>query len=65
MDQEAVERLAARYARRAEPLGLTVEELDFEHNPVSTAAPGLPVWAWIRFPGCAERVAGTATAWSA
>ena len=65
MDQEAAARLAARYARRAEPIELTVEELDFAHNPVTTVAPGVPVWAWIRFPSCAERVAGVATTWSA
>ena len=65
MNQDAVQRLAARYARRAEPIGLTPEELDFEHNPVTTSVPGLPVWAWIRFPGAAERVRGEACSWSA
>ncbi|MCC9204559.1 hypothetical protein [Arthrobacter sp. zg-Y769] len=64
MNQEAAERLAARYARRAEPISLTPEELDFEHNPVTTSVPGVPVWAWIRFPGAAERVKGEACSWS-
>ena len=65
MDQEAAERLAARYARRAEPIGLTPEELDFDHFPVTTAMPGIPIWAWIRFPGCAEQVKGETCTWSA
>ena len=65
MNQDAVQRLAARYARRAEPISLTPEELDFEHNPVTTSVPGVPVWAWIRFPGAAERVRGEACSWSA
>ena len=65
MDQEAAERLAARYARRAEPLELTPEELDFEHHPATTSVPGIPVWAWIRFPNAAERVKGEACTWNA
>ncbi|UPO78483.1 hypothetical protein ArtHe_07395 [Arthrobacter sp. Helios] len=65
MDQEAAGRLAARYARRAEPIGLTPEELDFDHNPVTTSMPAIPVRAWIRFPGCAELVEGETCTWSA
>lgn len=65
MDEKAAERLAARYARRAEPFGLTAEELDFDHFPVTTAMPAIPVWAWIRFPGCAELVKGETCTWSA
>lgn len=64
MNQNAAERLVARLAWRAEPLSLTPEELDFEHNPVTTSVPGVPVWAWIRFPGSAERVKGEACSWS-
>ncbi|MBD8043497.1 hypothetical protein H9638_06695 [Arthrobacter sp. Sa2BUA2] len=65
MDQKAAGRLAARYARRAEPIGLTPEELDFDHTPVTTSLPAIPVWAWIRFPGCAELVKGETCTWSA
>ncbi|MDK1359164.1 hypothetical protein QNO00_02600 [Arthrobacter sp. zg-Y1219] len=65
MDQDAATRLAARYARRAEPLELTPEELDFEHHPATTSVPGIPVWAWIRFPSAAERVKGEACTWNA
>ncbi|MCC3282631.1 hypothetical protein [Arthrobacter caoxuetaonis] len=65
MDPQAAARLAARYARRAEPIGLTPEELDFDHFPVTTSMPAIPVWAWIRFPGCAELVKGETSTWSA
>ncbi|MET4062000.1 hypothetical protein ABIB35_003579 [Arthrobacter sp. UYP6] len=65
MDQDAAARIAARYARRAEPIELTPEELDFEHYPAATAVPGIPVWAWIRFPNSAERVKGEACTWNA
>ena len=51
--------------RRAEPVGLTPEELDFEHHPVTHTVPGIPVWAWIRFPAAAELVSGEAFAWTA
>ena len=65
MDQDAAGRLAARYARRAEPIALTAEELDFAQHPATTTVPGIPVWAWIRFPNSAERVAGEACTWNA
>ena len=58
-------RLQARYARRAGPIGLTVEKLDFEHNPSKNGFPGIPVKAWIRFPDCAELVDGEVYAWTA
>ncbi|EMY35003.1 hypothetical protein D477_006703 [Arthrobacter crystallopoietes BAB-32] len=64
MDREALARLAARYARRAKPVSLTLEELDFEHHPVTRVVPGVPVWAWIRFPGSAELVAGETFGWT-
>ncbi|MDP9989479.1 hypothetical protein J2S98_004669 [Arthrobacter oryzae] len=48
--------LQAQYARRAGPIGLTAEELDFEHFPAKNGYPGIPVKAWIRFPNCAELV---------
>ena len=57
--------LQAQYARRAGPIGLTVEELDFEHFPVKNGYPGIPVKAWIRFPNCAELVDGEVFAWTA
>ena len=57
--------LQAQYARRAGPIGLTVEELDFEHFPVKNGLPGIPVKAWIRFPNCAELVDGEVFAWTA
>ncbi len=47
------------------PIGLTVEELDFEHFPSKNGFPGIPVKAWIRFPNCAELVDGEVYAWTA
>ena len=47
------------------PIGLTVEELDFEHFPAKNGFPGIPVKAWIRFPNCAELVNGEVYAWTA
>ncbi|MFT4470803.1 hypothetical protein ACMX2H_12930 [Arthrobacter sulfonylureivorans] len=64
MDREVPAKLAARYTRRAEPVSLTPEELDFEHCDVTRVVPGVPVWAWIRFPGAAELVAGEAFGWT-
>ncbi|WP_346763394.1 hypothetical protein [Arthrobacter sp. CAU 1506] len=64
MDREVLAKLAARYGRRAEPVSLTREELDFEHCKVTCVVPGVPVWAWIRFPGSAELVAGEAFGWT-
>ncbi|EMY34250.1 hypothetical protein D477_010696 [Arthrobacter crystallopoietes BAB-32] len=56
--------MAARYVRRAEPVSLTPDELDFEHDPVTRVVPGVPVWAWIRFPASSELVAGEAFGWT-
>lgn len=64
MDRDALAKLAARYAKRAEPVSLTLKELDFEHYPVTRVVPGVPVWAWIRFPCSAELVAGETFAWT-
>ena len=64
MDREVLAKLAARYTRRAEPVSLTPEELDFERCKVTRVVPGVPVWAWIRFPGAAELVAGEAFGWT-
>jgi hypothetical protein len=58
MGPDQAGRLQAQYARRASPIGLTVEELDFEHFPSKNGFPGIPVKAWIRFPNCAELVDG-------
>lgn len=49
----------------AGPIGLTLEELDFEHFPPKNGFPGIPVKAWIRFPNCAELVDGEVFAWTA
>ena len=57
MDRDVLAKLAARYAKRAEPVSLTLEELDFEHYPITRVVPAVPVWAWIRFPCPAELVA--------
>lgn len=65
MTPEQASRLHARYARRAGPIGLTVEELDFGHFPAKNGFPGIPVKAWIRFPDCAELVDGEVYAWTA
>ena len=43
--EEFAAALQAQYARRAGPIGLTVEELDFEHFPVKNGYPGIPVKA--------------------
>ncbi|GAB3253124.1 hypothetical protein GCM10027562_13970 [Arthrobacter pigmenti] len=56
--------MAARYAKRAEPVSLTAEELDLEHEKVTTDVPGIPVWAWIRFPDSAELVKGEVFSWT-
>jgi hypothetical protein len=64
MDRDALAKIAARYARRAEPVSLTPEELDLEHCQVTRVVPGVPVWAWIRFPGAAELVQGEAFGWT-
>ncbi|HET7140311.1 MAG TPA: hypothetical protein VFI36_09135 [Arthrobacter sp.] len=55
----------AQYARPAGPIGLTVEELDFEHFPAKNGFPGIAVKAWIRFLNCAELVGGEVYAWTA
>jgi hypothetical protein len=65
MGPEQASALQARYARRGGPMGLTVEELDFENFPVKNGFPGIPVKAWIRFPNCAELVDGEVFAWTA
>jgi hypothetical protein len=65
MGPDQAGRLQAQYARRASPIGLTVEELDFEHFPSKNGFPGIPVKAWIRFPDCAELVNGEVYAWTA
>jgi len=57
--EEFAAALQAQYARRAGPIGLTVEELDFEHFPAKNGYPG------IRFPNCAELVDGEVFAWTA
>ena len=65
MHPEQAAALQAQYARRAGPIGLTAEELDFEHFPAQHTYPGSPVKAWIRFPNCAELVDGEVFVWTA
>jgi hypothetical protein len=43
MNPEHAARLQARYARRANPIGLTVDELDFGQFPAKNGFPGIPV----------------------
>ena len=62
---EQAKALHARYSRRAQLFGLTLEELDFKHFPVHNIYPGIPVMAWLRFPNCAELVEGEVFAWTA
>ena len=62
---EQAKALHARYSKRAQPFGLTLEELDFRNNPVHNEFPGIPVRAWLRFPNCAELVDGEVFAWTA
>lgn len=64
MDRDVPGKPGARYAKRAEPVSLTLEELDFEHYPVTRVVPAVPVWAWIRFPCSAELVAGETFGWT-
>jgi hypothetical protein len=64
MGPEQAAALQAQYARRAGPIDLTVEELDFDF-PVKNGYPGIPVKAWIRFPNCAELVDGEVFVWTA
>lgn len=56
--------LHARYSKRAQPFGLTLEELDFKNFPARNEYPGIPVRAWLRFPNCAELVDGEVFAWT-
>ena len=56
--------LHARYSKRAQPFGLTLEELDFKNFPARNKYPGIPVRAWLRFPNCAELVEGEVFAWT-
>jgi len=56
--------LHARYPKRAQPFGLTLEELDFKNFPARNEYPGIPVRAWLRFPNCAELVEGEVFAWT-
>lgn len=58
MGPEQAKALHARYSKRAQPFGLTLEELDFKNFPVHNVYPGIPVMAWLRFPNCAELVEG-------
>jgi hypothetical protein len=62
---EQAKALHARYSKRAQPFGLTLEELDFKNFPVHNVYPGIPVMAWLRFPNCAELVEGEVFAWTA
>lgn len=64
MDRDTVSAMAARYARRAEPISLTPGELDFEHEHVTTDIPAIPVWAWVRFPNSSELVKGEVFSWT-
>ena len=64
MDRDQLKRLQGRYARRAQPIGLTAEELDFANMPSKTDVHGIPVQAWIRFQDCAELVDGLAHSWT-
>lgn len=64
MDRDQLKRLQGRYARRAQPIGLTPEELDFANMPSKTDVHGIPVQAWIRFQDCAELVDGLAHSWT-
>src|SRR4051794_34016571 len=63
MDRDVLAKLAARYTRRAEPVSLTRRNW-IEHCKITRVMPGVPVWAWIRFPGAAELVAGEAFGWT-
>ncbi|MEC3853191.1 hypothetical protein [Paenarthrobacter ureafaciens] len=65
MGSEQVKALHATYSKRAQPFGLTLEELDFRNFPVHKDFPGIPVKAWLRFPNCAELVDGEVFAWTA
>lgn len=56
--------MEARYAKRAEPVSLTAQELDLEREKVTTDVPGIPVWVWIRFPDSAELVKGEVFSWT-
>lgn len=42
MDLVQATRLHARYARRAGPIGLTLDEPDFEHVPATNGFFGIP-----------------------
>ena len=42
MGTEQASELHRQYARRAGPIGLTVEELDFVHFPAKNGFPGIP-----------------------
>ncbi len=64
-DRSKLPRCRRSTCGRAGPIGLTVEELDFEHFPAKNGYPGIPVKAWIRFPNCAELVDGEVFAWTA
>ena len=65
MDRDVPAKPGARYAKRAEPVSLTLEELDFEHYPGDLRwCPTVPVWAWLRFPCSAELVAGETFGWT-
>ncbi|YCK79698.1 hypothetical protein M1D89_01305 (plasmid) [Arthrobacter sp. D3-18] len=65
MGPDQAKALHARYAKRARPFGLTLEELNFKHFPMHNGHPGIPVKAWLRFPNCAELVDGEVFAWTA
>lgn len=43
MDRDVPGKPGTRYAKRAEPVSLTLEELDFEHYPVTRVVPAVPV----------------------
>lgn len=58
MGPEQAKALHARYSKRAQPFGLTWEELDFKNFPAHNVYPGIPVMAWLRFPNCAKLVEG-------
>lgn len=42
MGPEQTKALHARYSKRAQPFGLTLEELDFKHFPVHNVQPNRP-----------------------
>lgn len=61
---EQLDRRITEFAVKPNPVSLTAEELDLEHNRVSHGEAPIPVEAWVRYPETTVRARGVALEWT-